>query len=154
MDVKTPPRRRGSAERPIRASCHAGCVVCGPGSPLGLGLCFIMREDGAVESRCDCPASLAGYPDQLHGGVVAMLLDSAMTNCLFAHDHEAVTAELVVRYRSPVATKQGATLRSWIERIHPRLSLVAAELVQNGKVRASASAKFVERRCSPVLCLT
>ena len=38
-----------------------------------------------------------GFPESLHRGFVAVLLDSAMTNCMFAHGLVGVTGELKVR---------------------------------------------------------
>jgi acyl-coenzyme A thioesterase PaaI-like protein len=81
----------------------------------------------------------------MHGGMIASLLDGAMTNCLFAHGHIAMTGELKVRYREPVIIGEEMLLRAWITRSQPPLHLLEAELKQEGCVKATASAKFVER---------
>ena len=128
-----------------RLRSHPHCVVCAPENSHGLGLQFVVRNDGGVESCFDCNTALEGYPQQLHGGVIALLLDSAMTNCLFAHGHAAVTGELKIRFRHPVATSQAVSVRAWIERSRPPLHVMTASVVQNGKVMASASARFMER---------
>jgi acyl-coenzyme A thioesterase PaaI-like protein len=86
-----------------------------------------------------------GYPDMLHGGIICALLDGAMTNCLFAHGHAAVTAELKVRFRHPVVTKRPARVRAWIAKTFHPLHEMVAELVQEEQVMATARAKFVER---------
>jgi acyl-coenzyme A thioesterase PaaI-like protein len=124
---------------------HPHCVVCGRDHPWGLKLHFAIRPDGGVETSVDCSATLEGYPRLLHGGVIALLLDGAMTHCLFAHGRVAVTGGLTIRYHHPVETCQRATLRAWIKRSRPPLHLMAAALVQDGQVMASASAKFMER---------
>jgi acyl-coenzyme A thioesterase PaaI-like protein len=129
-----------------RLQSHPRCVVCAPESSGGLGLRFVTQKDGSVESCVDCGGGLEGYPQQLHGGVIALLLDSAMTNCLFAHGCVAVTGELKIRFRHPVATGQPAYVRAWIERSRPPLHLMAARVVQGGRIMASASAKFLERQ--------
>ena len=144
------PTEPGAVDRRvIGARPHPHCVVCGASDPLGLGVRFTIREDGSAESQFHCSSAFEGYPHQLHGGVIALLLDGAMTNCLFAHGHQAVTAELRIRYREPVATSRTASVRAWIERSDRRLRVVAAELVQDGQVKARARAKFVDRRSSP-----
>ena len=89
--------------------------------------------------------TLEGYPRQLHGGVIALLLDGAMTNCLFLHGYTAVTAELKTRYHQPVETNKIATVRGWIEKASPRLYIVNAELEQEGAVKVTASAKFMNQ---------
>jgi len=90
-------------------------------------------------------AGLEGYEGLLHGGMTASLLDGIMTNCLFAHGIVALTAELKVRYREPVAIGPEISLRAWIVQRHPPLYLLKAELIQEGCVRATALAKFMER---------
>ena len=77
--------------------------------------------------------------------MIASLLDGAMTNCLFAQGHVAMTAELKVRYRKPVVIGQEMTIRAWIKRSLPPLHLLEAELKQEGCIKAIASAKFMER---------
>ena len=141
MPNDTRSNRRVTAPR-----SHPHCVVCGENDALGLGLTFVTRDDGSVECDFQCSPALQGYTDQLHGGVIALLLDGAMTNCLFAHGHAAVTAEINVRYRHPVAASQPVYLRAWPQRFHPRLNLLAAELVQEGQVKATATAKFIDQR--------
>ena len=79
------------------------------------------------------------------GGVIASMLDGAMTNCLFAQGIVAVTGELTVRYWKPVLIGCELQLRAWIEGQHRPLYLMRAELAQQGCVNATASAKFMER---------
>ncbi len=81
----------------------------------------------------------------MHGGMIASLLDGAMTNCLFAHGYVAMTGELKVRYREPVIIGEEMLIRARIASSASRLYLLEAELKQGGCVKAAASAKFVER---------
>jgi acyl-coenzyme A thioesterase PaaI-like protein len=99
-----------------------------------------------VECHFQRTPDFEGYPSQLHGGIIGLLLDAAMTHCLFAHGYVAVTGELRVRYRHPVDAQQNCLVRSWIRASRPPLRLVEAELVQEGRVKAMASAKFIDRR--------
>ena len=77
--------------------------------------------------------------------MIASLLDGAMMNCLFAHGHVAMTGELKVRYRKPVVIGQEMLISAWIMRSLSHLHLLEAELKQEGCIKATASAKFVER---------
>ena len=81
----------------------------------------------------------------LHGGVIASLLDGAMTNCLFAHGRAAMTGELNVRYRKPVVIGEEMLHSRLDQRSSPPLHLLAAELKQGDCVKAAATAKFMER---------
>jgi len=124
---------------------HPGCVSCSSASPLGLGLKFLVREAGGVEATFSCQEIYQGYPGLLHGGVTSMLLDSAMTNCLFSQGKVAVTARLIVRFLLPVATDNTAVIRAWLRDISPPLFVLEAELVQDGQVMAHAAGKFIDR---------
>ena len=129
----------------IRDRTHSRCVVCASGNPMGLNLEFTLTQDGAVEGSFAASSVLQGYDGLVHGGVIASMLDGAMTNCLFAHGKEALTAELVVRYRKPVVVGERLTLRAWIEKSSSILFCMRAELSQNGCIKAVASAKFLNR---------
>lgn len=129
----------------VRTQAHPYCVVCSQSNPLGLGLEFTVHDDGSVSASLNGHFALEGFQGCLHGGMIASLLDGAMTNCLFAHGHVAMTAELKVRYRKPVFTGQEMLIRAWITRSQPPLHLLEADLKQEGCIKATASAKFMER---------
>lgn len=128
----------------LHATTHPRCVVCGADNPRGLQVDFRPTADGGVEAHFDCARIFEGYSHRIHGGVIAALLDGAMTNCLFAHGRVAVTAELTVRYRHPVMTDRRATVRAWLCETSRRLHRVRAELLQDGQLLAIATAKFLE----------
>jgi uncharacterized protein (TIGR00369 family) len=129
----------------VRTQAHPYCVVCSQSNPLGLGLEFAVHDDGSVSASLHGHFALEGFQGCLHGGMIASLLDGAMTNCLFAQGHVAMTAELKVRYRKPVFIGQEMTIRAWIKASKAPLYLLAAELKQEGCTKAIASAKFIER---------
>ncbi len=119
--------------------------MCGQSNPFGLGLKFTCGKDGSVTATFLGHPALEGFQGLLHGGMVASLLDGAMTNCLFAHGRVAMTGELNVRYRKPVVIGEEMLIHAWITRSSPPLHLLAAELKQGNCVKAAAKAKFVER---------
>lgn len=125
-------------------AAHPGCVVCSDSNERGLRLRYAPTAGSGVEAEMECERSLEGYGGRLHGGVIAAALDGAMTHCLFALGKTAVTAELNVRFKHPVATGRPATVRARLARDLGPLYLLEAELVQDGIVKAAASAKFLE----------
>jgi uncharacterized protein (TIGR00369 family) len=129
----------------FRHQLHPRCVVCGPFNPWGLRVDFQALSDGSVTAAFDCREVLEGYADILHGGVIASLLDGAMTNCLFAHGLIGVTAKLTIRFQRPVLTNRSATVRAWIEDSFLGVSRLGADLRQEGQVMATATAKFMPR---------
>ena len=122
--------------------CHPFCIVCGSFNESGLGLKFEQQSDGGVVATFPCDVHYQGYPDRLHGGVIAMLLDAAMTHCLFARRIRAVTARLDIRYRHAVDVNAEALVRAWLEDERPPLYTLRAEVIQGKEVRAAATAKF------------
>ena len=133
------------AQRETQARAHRNCVVCGAANDRGLRLEFRTSEDGSVQASFDCKKAYEGYANLLHGGVVTALLDGAMTNCLFAHGHPGVTAEITVRFRHPVCIDTPAIVRAWIERCSPPMHVLKAELVQDGQLKATARGKFMDQ---------
>lgn len=129
----------------VRAEAHPFCIVCGQSNPFGLGVRFVCEEDGSVSATFLGHPALEGFEGLLHGGMIASLLDGAMTNCLFAHGCVAMTGELNVRYHETVQIGEEMSVRAWIKYSAAPLHLLAAELKQGGRVKAAATAKFMER---------
>lgn len=128
-----------------RDSIHKGCFGCGLENPNGLQLAFTCQDDGSIEATFDCESGFAGYPDSLHGGIICTLLDTAMTNCLFAHDVTAVTVDISVRFRHPVQLDEPATLRAQLTRQRGILHVLNATLTQNDQIKATATGRFFEK---------
>jgi acyl-coenzyme A thioesterase PaaI-like protein len=128
-----------------RRRAHPHCIACGAAHPFGLRLEFTIAPDGGVASEWIAPRRLESYPGRVHGGVVSTLLDAAMTHCLFAHGRTAVTGELRVRFRLPVDSTRPLTVRAWLCGEAAPLLLTEAELTQDGEVKATARAKFLDQ---------
>jgi acyl-coenzyme A thioesterase PaaI-like protein len=130
----------------LAARCHPWCIACGVRNGDSLGLRFVEEADGTVAGSFACDGKYQGYPDRLHGGVVAMLADAAMTHCLFLRRISAVTAKLRLRYPRPVDVGAEATVRATLVMNSPPLFELKAEISQAGTVRATAEGLFVERQ--------
>ena len=126
-----------------RQDAHPFCYVCSASNPMGLALRYTPAADGSVSATFLGNCALEGYSGMLHGGVVATLLDGAMTNCLFARGIRALTADLRVRYRSPVLAAEELTVRAWVESSWHELFNLQAELTQAGQIKARAEGKFM-----------
>jgi len=121
---------------------HSQCVVCGDGR--GLALNFSVDADGTVRATFECQSAYQGYDGLLHGGVIALLLDGAMTNCLFAHGVAALTAEMKVRYRHPVRIGQPVLILARIVQSSAPLFLLESQLFQSGLQCARGTGKFMQ----------
>lgn len=126
-------------------SGHNHCLICGSFHPNGWGLAFECDEEGEVWTKCVAGSDLQGYDNIMHGGVVATLLDAAMTHCLFHCGIQAVTGELRVRYLHPVACNVPIELRARLLFSCSPLYQLQADLHCGGQRMARAEGKFMRR---------
>jgi uncharacterized protein (TIGR00369 family) len=119
--------------------------VARPGDAGGLGLRFSKLGEGRVEDTTTCPEAWEGYPGLVHGGIIASLLDGAMTNALFARGVAAVTGELSVRYRGPLRLGRATRILGEVTRSRPPLHLARARIFQDGELRVEGEGKFMAR---------
>ena len=128
-----------------RTEAHPFCFVCSGSNPMGLALRYTPQPDGSVSASFLGNSALEGYLGLLHGGLIAAMLDGAMTNCLFARGIRGLTAELKVRYHESVAASEEVLLQAWLEDDAHGLYQLRAELKQGGTVRASSTGKFMKQ---------
>ncbi len=126
--------------------CHSACIACGTRNGDSLGLRFVEEADGTVVGSFPCDGKYQGYPDRLHGGVIAMLADAAMTHCLFLRGISAVTGKLSLRFPHPVEVGLDATVRATVAKNSPPLFQLKAEIAQGGTLRVTAEGLFIEQR--------
>ncbi|MBN1845969.1 MAG: PaaI family thioesterase [Sedimentisphaerales bacterium] len=129
----------------IRQRVHPHCIGCSPDNPQGLHLRFEACPDGSVQASFCLGRSHESYPGILHGGVLSLILDSAMTSCLFAREIVAVTADFQMRLRHPVLVDRAATVRAWIDYVSEPIYLLKGEITQNQQRTTTATGKFLER---------
>jgi uncharacterized protein (TIGR00369 family) len=118
--------------------------VCSSVNAKGLHLKFDVDDDGIVTATFQCDEAFEGYPGVLHGGAISSILDGAMGNCMFARGQATVTIEITIRFRHPIVTRQKATVSALITRSSHPLYLLEAEIIQDGKVKATAKGKYYD----------
>jgi len=127
----------------VQSVVHSRCIVCGSDSEQGLKLKFRKDQEGCIEGLFEPSKRWEGYDGMMHGGVISMLLDGVMINCLFAEGIKALTAELKVRFLLPVDAGSVVRLRAWVQVKSSIFYLLKAELFQGDKTKATAVGKFV-----------
>ena len=127
----------------FRHSSHEACFACGVTGQRGLRLHFRIGEDGLASAGWTSKPEFRSYPDRVHGGVVATLLDSAMVHALFARGITGVTAEITIRYLQAVSPDAPVRITGWVEGEPGRIHRCRAEVHQRGALAVRASAKFV-----------
>jgi len=140
--------QRGQTEN----SLHRNCFACGSNDGMGLGLKFYEREDGAVFGNFFADPKFEGYAGIIHGGIIATLLDSAMTHCLLMEGIPALTGRLSIRYSTPIRTGVVVKLEAKIVKKSHKIFTLEGKAYVDGKKAASAVAKYM-RSDSPNLRL-
>ena len=95
--------------KPMAQAAQNRCFGCGPANPTGLQLEFLLAEDGATVCLTTVPDRFDGNPGNLHGGIIATLLDEAMSKAVRACGLTAMTGRMEIDYLRPV--RSGAPLR-------------------------------------------
>lgn len=126
------------------ASGHTHCLFCGGSNPLSLRLVFEASEEGGVRALYTAPPELQGYDGIVHGGILASLLDSAMTHCLFHRGVRALTGDLHVRYMRSVPFGVPLEIRARVRSSRAPVHLLESDITAGGTVMVRAEAKFME----------
>ncbi len=129
----------------LPAQLHPNCIVCSPSNPRGFGQDFILRSDDSITADFDLDETYEGYQGCPHGGVTSALLDGSMGHWLFAHGLAGVTAELNIRFRHPIRLGEPATAIARLKRASHPLYVLEARVVQDGRVKAEATGKFIHK---------
>jgi acyl-coenzyme A thioesterase PaaI-like protein len=130
--------QKGQAE----VELHRYCFACGSNNGTGLGLKFYKHEDGAVFGNFFADQKYEGYSGIIHGGIIATLLDSAMTHCLLMKDIPALTGRLSVKYSFPIRIGTIVKLEARIVDQLREIFILEGKAWVDGKRVASAEAKY------------
>lgn len=112
----------------VRAAQQNACFVCGQENSGGLRIAFAPADDGSMTAQWTPETVWEGFRGIVHGGVVSTVLDEAMSKAVAAGGAEALTAELRVRFRRPVASGAPYRIRGWIVSRSKRLIETEAAL--------------------------
>jgi acyl-coenzyme A thioesterase PaaI-like protein len=137
----------GPLREPSPVRIQSSCFVCGQDNPRGLRIRFQRNEQGEVSALWSPAPVWEGFKGIVHGGVVSAVLDEAMSKAVSSSGCEALTAELQVRFRRPVASGQSFLVRGWIVRRSKRLVRTESTLTdRDGLEHAHAWASFLSIR--------
>ncbi|HKO10925.1 MAG TPA: PaaI family thioesterase [Acidobacteriaceae bacterium] len=121
------------------------CFGCGEKNRTGLRLRFFVDDAGAIVCRTRLAGRFAGPPGHAHGGVIATLLDEAMSKANRARGVLAMTRQMQVEYLRPVPLAIPLTLTARHTSASGRRHHCEAQLADaSGHVLARAEAVFVE----------
>jgi uncharacterized protein (TIGR00369 family) len=120
------------------------CFGCGLENRTGLRLKFFVDADNSVVCHLRLAARFAGPPGHAHGGIIATLLDEAMSKTNRARGILAMTRQMEVQYLRPVPLGVPLTLTAQHTGTTGRRNYTEAQLTDASRqVLATAKAVFV-----------
>ena len=136
------------ADETLTPFAHAAgnrCFGCGEANPSGMRLEFLLAQDGSIVSLPAVSRNFEGHPGYLHGGIIATLLDEAMSKAVRALGRPSVTRKLEIDYLRPVPSATPLRLEGRVVRSEERKHWAEALILDaNGLALARAHALFIE----------
>jgi uncharacterized protein (TIGR00369 family) len=134
---------------PLPHTAHNRCFGCGPANPGGLHLEFLLGPDGLVVCLPTIPDHFEGSSGLLHGGIIATLLDEAMSKAVRARGLTAMTRQMEVDYMRPVPSAAPIRIEGRVVRSEGRKHWTEARILNAQAVTlATGKGLFVEVRAS------
>lgn len=134
----------------IELKDDAYCFVCGKSNVRGLQLHW-ETEGNQTKSEFYPSKAHQGWRGIVHGGLLATILDEAMTRLAWKIYGSAVTAEINVRYHQIARTGEKLLITGELEESKNRLIPTKAEIRNSeGRLIASATGKAMKVGRPPV----
>ena len=131
--------------RPMAHSASNRCFGCGQANAAGLRLEFLLAEDGGVVTLPTVADRFEGHPGYLHGGIIATLLDEAMSKGARARGLTTMTRKLEIEYMRPAPSGAPLRVEGRVVRSEGRKHWIESEIRDaGGAVLAQAKGLFVE----------
>jgi uncharacterized protein (TIGR00369 family) len=130
---------------PIAHGAQNHCFGCGQANPDGLRLEFLRAEDGTVVCFTTVPARFEGPTSYVHGGIIATLLDEAMSKSVRVLGVTAMTRHMEIDYLRPVHSGAPIRLEGRLVRSEGRKHWTEAKILSaRDHVLAEAKGLFIE----------
>jgi acyl-coenzyme A thioesterase PaaI-like protein len=135
--------------RKVTAKQHNSrmCFVCGLQNSFGLKASFFEVEGDQLVALFTPCEQHQGYPDRLHGGLAATILDETIGRAMNIGQNEiwGVTVEFKVRYKKPVPLDQELKAVGRITSQNRRFFEGTGEiLLPNGEVAVEGYGKYIK----------
>jgi uncharacterized protein (TIGR00369 family) len=124
---------------------HPRCFGCGPANSIGLHLEFTSDHGNGVVCETVIPDVFESYPGYLHGGIIATLLDEAMSKAVRSLGISAMTRQMEVEYPRPVCSGKPIRIEGRVLRNEGRNYWVEANISNaRGKTLAISKGHFIQ----------
>ena len=142
MASKVPAGGHGSKSHPVKKNL---CFACGKDNPDGMHLKFFLDgERNHFVSHFRLGKRYTGPPGHCHGGIIATILDDAMSKLNKLREVIAATSRMTVEYLRPVPLNKRLKVESReVSKRGRRLTRVAEITDEKGTVLARSRGVFV-----------
>jgi uncharacterized protein (TIGR00369 family) len=132
---------------PLAHTAQNRCFGCGHANPAGLRLDFLLAENHSVVCLTEITDNFEGHPGYLHGGIIATLIDEAMSKAVRARGFTAMTRHMEVDYLRPVPSGKPLRLEGRVTHNEGRKHWAEAKILNaEGTVLAHGKGLFIEVR--------
>lgn len=136
---------------PLAHRAQNRCFGCGPANTRGLRLQFYSNEEQKVVCLPTVGDEYEGPPGFLHGGIIATLLDEAMSKAVRIHGLTAMTRQIEIDYLRPVHSGTATRIEGWLVRSEGRKHWTEAKILDDKHhVLATAKGLFIEVRANRI----
>jgi uncharacterized protein (TIGR00369 family) len=145
----TPETDAAQDHAPLFHGAPNQCFGCGPTNPAGLHLQFTVAEDKSVVCLAEISSNYEGPPGYVHGGIIATLLDEAMSKANRASGVIAMTRQMQVEYLRPVPSGNSIRVEGHVTQSEGRKHWCTARILSSeNAVLAEAKGLFIAIRLS------
>jgi uncharacterized protein (TIGR00369 family) len=117
------------------------CFGCGKNNPIGMKLKFA-KDGDTVRAEYTAPKEFQGWPGLLHGGILACLLDEAMSHAAYTTGSTCLTASITIRQRQPIKVETPLVITARVTRHGSRLIETEGKVrLKDGTIVAESTAK-------------
>jgi acyl-coenzyme A thioesterase PaaI-like protein len=128
----------------------AGNAVIGVRNPVAPPLVIQFDADGAVYTEFALGSAYEGPPDQVHGGVCALILDHVLGATAHQPNKPAVTGTLTLRYLRGTPLGQPLRAQAHVDRIDGAKTFAIGHIADAEGITVQAEGVFIHpRRTQP-----
>lgn len=124
------------------------CIICGMDNPMGLKAQFYNMEDKSVMTIFKFKEEYQSFPQRVHGGIIATMLDELGLRALWAKTSEedfGVTLSINVKYRKPVPYNEVLIGKGLVQKETSKFITIETEIFdKKGNLLANAEVKYIK----------
>ena len=124
------------------------CIICGMDNPIGLKAQFYNMEDKSVMTIFKFKEEYQSFPQRVHGGIIATMLDELGLRALWAKSSEedfGVTLSMNVKYRKPVPYNEVLIGKGLVKKETSKSITIETEIFdKKGNLLANAEVKYIK----------